>query len=142
MPEKFEISSTKSRKNQRGGAGAKFLVVAVILFLIGHAAYNYVPIAYNAESFKQKMNETVMNAYAMPTVVTSQPEVVRERLRRMGNDSDVPADAYFKVDKAENGALKVQVYFKRQINILPFGLYRYNYEFNHVAVPNGLLVSK
>ena len=127
------------KKKQRGGAGAKFLMVAVILFLFGHAAYNYIPTAYDGENFKQRMNEIVMNAYAMPNAPTSTPEGVADRLRKFFPDNNIPADAYLKVEKVGNGMVKAQVYFKKSVNILPFGIYRYNYEFNHTATPTGFL---
>ena len=55
-----------SRASERGGAGVKFLIVFVVLFLIGHAGYNYVPIAYAGENFKQEMQTAVVNGLATP----------------------------------------------------------------------------
>jgi hypothetical protein len=34
------------RPSERGGAAAKFLIIAVVLGLIAHAGFNFVPVAY------------------------------------------------------------------------------------------------
>ncbi len=142
MKENFAESKTNLRQNERGSAMFKLIAILVVLFLIGHAGWNYIPVAYNCESFKQRMNEMTLNAYAAANLPESQPESVKTRMRRIANDYDVPADAFFKVDRGDNGTLKAQVYFKRQVDMLPFGLYRYTYEFNHTATPNNFLVGK
>jgi hypothetical protein len=139
MKNRLETLSKPDRSSERGGAGIKFLLVMVVLFLIGHAGYNYVPTAYQSEDYKQRMNETVVNAFAMPNAVTSSPEAVKLRLRTLGNQYDVPQNALIKVDKVENGAMKARVFYTRQIEMLPLGLYSYTYEFDHTATPNGFL---
>lgn len=134
-----EKLNNTTKKSQRGSAGVKLLAVGVVLFLIGHAGFNYIPVGFECENYKQKMNEVVMNAYAMPNAPTSTPEAVTDRLRRNFVEHNIPADAFLKVEKVKDGALKAQVYFKKSINILPFGIYRYEYEFNHTASPAGYL---
>lgn len=133
---------TTRRSPEHGGAGVKFLIVVVALFIIGHAGFNYVPIAYQAQDYKQRMTEVVTNAFAMPNSAINSPEAVKQRLRRYGNDDGVPADALIKVDKMDNGAMRAQVKFARQIELLPFGLYKYNYEFDNTAIPNGYLTKQ
>jgi hypothetical protein len=130
------------RSSEHGGAGTKFLIVVVVLFLLGHAGYTYIPTAYENENFKQRMHEIVVNAYAMPNAPVSSAEAVKQRLRNYGNDYGVPVNALIKVDKMENGALKAQVKFSKEVNLLPFGLYKYNYEFDHIATPNGYLTKQ
>ena len=134
--------SVRSSNSEHGGAGIKFLIAVVILFLAGHAGYTYIPVAYQSEDFKQRMNEIVMNAFAMPNVATNSPEAVKQRIRNYGNDYGVPANALIKVDKAENGAMRAQVRFTKEVELLPFGLYKYNYEFDHIAAPNGFLTKQ
>jgi hypothetical protein len=130
------------RSSEHGGAGVKFLIVVLVLFLIGHAGYIYIPSAYQAEDYKQRMNELVTNAFAMPNSPLNSPEVVKQRLRNYGNDYGVPPTALIKVDKMDNGALRAQVKFSKEIDILPFHLYKYNYEFEHIATPNGFLTKQ
>ena len=128
--------------SEHGGAGVKFLIVLVVLICIGQAGYSYVPVAYQSEDYKQKMNEVVMNAYAVPNAATNSPELVKQRLRNYGNDYGVPANAFIKVDKIENGGLRAQVKFAKEVELLPFGLYKYNYEFDHTASPTGFLTKQ
>lgn len=54
---------------QRGGAGIKLLIVIMILFSVAHAGYNYIPVAYEAENFKQDMQIAVVQAVAMPAQI-------------------------------------------------------------------------
>jgi hypothetical protein len=128
-----------ARNSERGGAGVKFLLVVVVLFMVGHAGFSYVPAAYQAEDYKQRMNELVTNAFAMPNSSANNPESVKSRLRNYANDYGVPLDALIKVDKMNNGALKAQVKFSKEIELLPFGLYKYRYDFDYTAAPNGFL---
>lgn len=130
------------RSREHGGAGVKFLLIVLVLFLIGHAGYVYIPAAYQAEDYKQRMNELVTNAFAMPNAPASNPETVKQRLRSYGNDYGIPSDALIKVDKMDNGGLKAQVKFSKEIELLPFHLYKYNYEFEHIATPNGFLTKQ
>ncbi|HEX8396699.1 MAG TPA: hypothetical protein VF644_04700 [Pyrinomonadaceae bacterium] len=137
-------SPTQPARNssEHGGAGVKFLIIVLVLFLIGHAGYIYIPSAYQSEDYKQRMNELVTNAFAMPNSPLNSPEVVKQRLRNYGNDYGVPANALIKVDKMDTGALRAQVKFSKEIDILPFHLYKYNYEFEHIAMPNGFLTKQ
>lgn len=127
------------RDSERGGAGVKFLIVVLVLFLLVHAGFAYIPAAYRAEDYKQRMNELVTNAFAMPNSPGSNPEVIKQRLRSYGNDYGVPIDALIKVDKLDNGGIKAHVRFVKEIELLPFNLYKYSYEFDHTATPNGFL---
>ena len=130
------------RRSEHGGAGVKFLIILIVLFCIGHAGYGYIPVAYQSADYKQKMSEVVLNAYAMPNAATNSPEAVKQRLRNYGNDFGVPANAFIKVDKIDNGGLRAQVKYAKEIELLPFGLYKYNYEFDHTATPAGFLTKQ
>lgn len=140
--ENSPLKPVRSSNSEHGGAGVKFLLVVVVLFCLGHAGFVYVPVAYEAEDYKQRMNELVTNAFALPNSPTSSPEAIKQRLRNYGNDYGIPANAVILVDKAENGAPRAQVKYSREMELLPFGLYRYNYEFNHIAMPNGFLTKQ
>jgi hypothetical protein len=127
------------RVQERGGAGVNFLIVLIVLVLAGHAGYSYIPTAYHYEDFKQRMNELVVNAFAMPNNASNTPENLKQRIRRYADEYSVPADALIKVEKPDNGAYKARVQFTREINLLPFGIYKYKYEFDHTATPNSFL---
>lgn len=128
-------------KNERGSAGTKFLIVVVILFLSGHAAYKYVPIAYSGEDLKQRMHETVLYAYGTPNAPSSQPEQMKAKLKHFCDINDAP-DCLIKVDKTSEGAPRAHISYTKQVDILPFGLYKYNYQFNHIEQPVGFLTKQ
>jgi hypothetical protein len=135
-------SPQPARSSEHGGAGVKFLIIVVVLFMIAHAGYAYVPTAYQCEDYRQRINEVVTNAFAMPLAATNSPEMVKQRLRNYGNEYAVPLNAFIKVDKMDNGGLKAQVKFSKDIDLLPLGLYKYHYEFDHTAAPNGFLTKQ
>lgn len=56
----------KNRNSEKGNAKVKLVAVLVVLFLIGHAAYSYIPVAYEAEYFKQEMQTAVVQGMAVP----------------------------------------------------------------------------
>jgi hypothetical protein len=91
------------KKNQRGSAGTNFLLVVITLFLGGHAAYNYVPIAYSGEDLKQRMHERVLYCYASPNTPDCQPEQMKIKLKHFCSINDAP-DCLIKVDKTSDGA--------------------------------------
>jgi len=131
--------SPQKQSRERGGAGVKLAIVLVVLFLVGHAGYNYIPVAYQCAEYKEKMSEVVMQAYAMPNTPLNSLENVKAKLRKFGAENGVPANAIIKVDKLSEGAMRAHVTFIKQVDILPFGIYRYDYNFNHTAQPTGFL---
>jgi hypothetical protein len=141
MSEQFSISFAENRDSERGGSTVKFLLVLVGLFIIGFAAYNYLIVWYQTAHFRDAMNETITQAYAIPNAQINNPEYVRQKLRRIGDEDGVPAEAVIRIDRTTNG-LQAQVVFTREIPILPFNLYKYKYEFNHTATPPSGFLSK
>ncbi len=131
--------SSVRRNSEQGSAGLKLLIALVIVYCVGHAGYRYIPVAYAGEDYKQKMNELVTQAYAMPNSPLNSPENVKTKLRAYGNDNGIPPEAFIKVEKAESGVMRAEVKFVKQVELLPFGLYKHNYAFDHIATPNGFL---
>lgn len=130
------------RKNERGGAGVKFLIIALVLFLVGHAAYNYIPVAYQGQSFKQEMETAVVQISAMPPTPTAGTpvDVLKAKLTRMVQQQALPP-AVIDV-KQNNNVLTAHVRYAQSVNILPFGIYTYDYEFDHTATPTGFLLKQ
>lgn len=128
----------KHRKAERGGAGVKLVAVLVVLVLIGHAAFNYIPVAYQGESFKQDMQTAVVQGMATPAGVLP-VDMVKSKLNRAISVNDLPSDVFVQVKPAVN-TISAQVIYTKKVAILPFGLYTYTYEFNHTATPSGFLL--
>lgn len=127
----------RSRQNQHGSAGAKMVVVLVILFLIGHAAVNFIPVAYQGANFKEEMQSAVVQGSALPTgnpVATTQV-----RIKQSADSNNLPADTIIEV-KQIKGGIQAHAIYTKKVNILPFGIYVYNYKFDHTAAPIGFLM--
>ena len=133
------MSKNIQRHNERGGAGVKLLSILMILFLAAHAGFNYVPVAYSAESFKAEMYTAVVQGLAMPGRSSTPVDAVKERVKRAVRANDVPADAYIDV-KQVNKIVQAHVTYNQPVEILPLGLYTYNYHFDHTATPTGFLL--
>ena len=129
-----------SRSSERGSAGIKFLIVFVVLITAGHAGYNYVPVAYASESFKQEMQTSVVNAMATTSRVTP-IDYVKNRIRKAINDNDLPDDTVVEVKQAGT-VIQAHAMFNKAVPILPFGIYTYNYHFDYTAVPQGYLTKQ
>ena len=130
-------SKAQSRPSERGSAGVKFLIFFVLLVAVANAGYQYVPVAYASENFKQEMQTSVVNAMATPGRVTP-IDYVKNRLQKAINDNDLPGDTVVDVKQAGN-VVQAHAAFTKPVPILPFGLYTYNYHFDYTAVPQGFL---
>ena len=118
-------------QNQRGSASTKMLVVAAILGLLGHAAYNYIPVAYNGQTLKQEMHTAVLSGTVLPT--TSNPsEVTKNRLMKFVKENGYPANAVIDA-KQTNGVITATARYSQEVNILPFGAYKYTYSFDNTS---------
>jgi hypothetical protein len=131
----------KNRRSERGGAGLKLVFVLTILFLIGNALINYIPTAYAGASFREDMQTAVVQGTALPNG-NDPVGATKARIRRMLSiNSDIPQDAYIEV-KQVNSVIQARVAYSKQISILPFGLYNYQYHFDHTATPTGFLLKQ
>ena len=131
---------SKQRDGEHGGAGVKFLIFLGLIILLAHAGYNYVPVAYSAESLKTEMHTAVMQGLALPGKMNP-VDNVKARISRAIEQNEIPPDAIVEV-KQNGNALTAHVTFSKQVNILPFGMYKYNYNFDHMATPTGFLLKQ
>lgn len=132
------MSKSKYKHNERGGAGVKLTFILVILFLVGHAGLNYVPVAYSAESFKSEMYTAVVQGLAVPGKMTP-VAAVKERIQRAAIANEIPQDAVMDVKQVKQ-VVEARVVYTKTVNILPLGLFTYNYHFDHTATPTGFLL--
>lgn len=132
--------STISLHSQRGSAGAKFLALLVLIVLVAHAGYNYVPIAYNGAAFKQEMDTAVVKGLAASGQIKP-VEAVTAHIRRAANDYRIPSDAVIEV-LPNQGRIAAHASYQQPVNILPFGIYKYTYQFDYTATPQGYLLKE
>lgn len=128
------------QKSERGEAGFKVLVFLVVIFFVAFAGFNYVPVAYEAANFKQEMETAVIKAIALPQGLTP-VEAVKVRLKRSMTENQIPDDAFMDVKQIKN-VVQARIYYQKKVDILPFGLYQYDYVFDHTATPSGFLLKE
>ena len=130
----------KLRDSERGGAGVKFLIFLTIIIILAHAGYNYVPVAYSAESLKTEMQTAVLQGLALPGKVNP-VDNVKARIARSIEQNQIPPEALVEV-KQNGNTLSAHVTYSTDVNLLPFGLYKYKYQFDHTATPTGFLMKQ
>ena len=135
MNEKIRV-----RESERGSAGTKFAITLFVILLVANAGYNYVPVAYEAESVKSEMSTAVLQGLATPGKL-SPIDNVKARIQRAFTVNHVPENAILDVKQAGN-AVTARVAYTKEIGILPFGIYNYIYVFDHTATPSGFLLEQ
>jgi hypothetical protein len=128
------------RSSERGGAAVKALLIGLVLVLIANAGYNYVPVAYAGASFRQEMDTAVVKGLAAPGQLKP-ADVVKAHIQKAARDYELPSDAVVEI-KPTGNMVQAHVTYSKEVNMLPFGLYRYNYQFNHTAQPVGYLTKE
>lgn len=129
------------REAERGSAGAKFAVILGFIALVAHAGFNYVPVAYDAESLKSDMETAVLQGLAIPGKVNP-VDNVKTRIQKAIQSNNIPPEAIVDVKAGANNAITARVAYTKPVNILPFGIYKYNYTFDHTATPAGFLLKQ
>jgi hypothetical protein len=127
------VNKPEFDQGQLGGTKAYALVAILVLFLLVHAGYNYLPVVYQYENFKSEMKGATMRVLTMPHGAESLSDKLKKQIRLAGNENGVPANAVIEVTEVNN-SLKARVKFMKEVNLLPFGLYRYRYEFDNTSV--------
>lgn len=127
----------KNFRSQRGGAGIKLVLILAALFVVGHAGWNYIPVAYSGASFKEELQTAVIQGTALPG--GNDPlGAIKARIKRIATIYDLPPDYVCEVKQVGN-VVQAHVSYSKQVQILPFGLYATTYHFDHTATPSGFL---
>lgn len=125
------------QNSERGGASVKFLLIFVAIILLANAGYNYIPVAYEGEHFKQEMETAVVQGMALPGGVDPSV-VIKTKLKKVASANDIPPEVFIEV-KQVNNVPQARAAYSKVVKILPFGLYSYTYQFDHTATPTGFL---
>lgn len=126
------------RHGERGSARTKFLLTLMVMAVFVNAAINYIPVAYQGENFKQEMQTIVVQGMALPTNGANPVDMMKSKLLRAARENQLPP-ALIDV-KNLNNVTTAHVRYLKEVNIVPFGIYNYNYEFDHTATPTGFLI--
>jgi hypothetical protein len=130
----------RDRSSERGGAGVKFLLVALVLVLAANAGYNYIPVAYEGATLRQEMDTAVVKGLAASGQMKPL-EVVRSSVERAVRANNVPPDAVVDIRPAGK-VVQAHIVYTKDVAMLPFGIYKYKYNFNYLATPNGYLLQE
>ena len=131
-------TKVNGRESERGSAGAKFLIVFVLIVLAANAGYQFIPVAYAGESLKQEMQTAVVNGMAVPVRMTP-IDYVKNRVQKAVSDNNLPSDTLIEVKQVGN-VVQAHATFNQKIPVLPFGIYSYDYKFDYTATPAGFLL--
>ena len=84
------------------------------------------------------MQTAVVQGLAAPANGVKPTEFVKLKIQKAAKDNNLPSDIY--MDVKQNGSnIQARVYYVKPVNVLPFGIYTYSYEFDHTATPVGFL---
>ena len=122
------------RTGERGSANLKFLIVMAILGGTAYASYLYVPVAFQANAYKDLMQHyaDVAAAQGYP------PSWAGEQLMKSAAEYNVPPNAIILPAQRDN-RVEVKVQYVRPIE---FPGYTYNYEFDHTVKSTAFLAFK
>ena len=122
------------RTGERGGANLKFVIVMAILITSAYAGYLYVPVAYQANTFKD-----LMQHYADVAVAQGYPPSwAGQQLMKSAPEYQLPANTVITPAQREN-RIEVRVQYVR---VIEFPGYTYNYEFDHTVKSTAFLAFK
>jgi hypothetical protein len=122
------------RSGERGSANVKFLVVMTLLAASAYAGYLYIPVAFQANTYKD-----LMQHYADVTATQGYPPSwAGEQLMKSAPEYDIPANAIITPLRRDN-RIEVRVQYVR---VIEFPGYPYNYEFDHTVKSTAFLAFK
>ena len=122
------------RSGERGSANVKFLLVMLVLCASAYGGYLYVPVAFQAKTYKDLMQHyadvAAMQGYS--------PTWVIEQLTKNGPEYGVPENAIISpVVQDQRMAVRVQF-----VRVIEFPGYPYNYEFDETVRSTAFLTFK
>lgn len=119
---------------ERGSATLKFMIVMALLGSTAYAGYLYVPVAFQANAYKD-----LMQHYADVAATQGyKPSWSGEQLAKSGEEYGVPADAII-TPVHRDSRIEVRVQFVKPIE---FPGYTYDYEFDHTVKSTAFLAFK
>ena len=122
------------RSGERGSASLKFIIVMAILGACAFGGYLYVPVAFQANAYKDLMQHYA-DVGAMQGYSTTW---VTEQLIKTGPEYGVPAEAVITAVMRDQ-RMEVRVQFVR---VIEFPGYPYNYEFDQTVKSTAFLTFK
>ena len=120
--------------SERGGARLKFIIAITVFAVVVYVGYLYIPVAVDAYSFKDVMQNKVDLAATQGYETTW----VTDQLVKSKPEYHVPENAIISPTRQDN-QMQVRVQFTRPIS---FPGYTYEYEFDYTAKSTTFLTIK
>lgn len=117
--------NTRARTSEQGGARLKFILVVAIIAVVAYAAFQFIPVFFQAYQIKDLMQHDVDTAVALG----HPPSWIKDQLMKSFPEYGIPADAVITPAQQDN-RLEVRVQYTQPIQ---FPGFVYNYEFDHTA---------
>ncbi len=124
----------RTTSSERGGARLKFIIAITVFAVVVYVGYLYIPVAVDAYSFKDVMQNKVDLAATQGYETTW----VTDQLVKSKPEYHVPENAIISPTRQDN-QMQVRVQFTRPIS---FPGYTYNYEFDYTAKSTTFLTVK
>ncbi|PYS47827.1 MAG: hypothetical protein DMF68_14970 [Acidobacteria bacterium] len=133
---KSSSRTTGPRRNERGSASIKFIIVLVVVAVVAYMGVQYIPVAYKYSSYKGYMQKTVDTA----SVTGQGPDWVKKQLEASKDDYGVPQDAKI-TSTIQDGRIVASVKFTRPISLIP-KIWTYDYSFDYPVKSTDLFMTK
>ncbi len=130
---------SETRRGERGEGQLKVVIFLAAVFLGGYAGFQYIPVAYNGATLKQEMQTIVDQSSAIPAAQSNMVGWVQRKLESTLPAYGVPKNAALEVQTIEGAGVTASLKYTAQVDILPFGLYTYPYEFKNTVSTSGML---
>jgi hypothetical protein len=124
-----------SKHQERGAARLKFIITIALIAAVAYIGYQYVPVAYQASTFKTAMQDKVDKASALGQTT----DWLQSQLRVDANEYGIPPNAEITVERGADGRFQAHVKYTRPIS---FPGYVYSYNFDHTAHSTELFGAK
>jgi hypothetical protein len=122
------------RSGERGSASLKFVIMMLLMGSCAYAGYLYVPVAFQANTYKD-----LMQHYADVAAAQGYPPAwAGQQLLKSEAEYNVPANAIITPAQRDN-RVEVRVQFVR---LIEFPGYTYTYEFDHTVKSTAFLAFK
>jgi hypothetical protein len=124
----------RNRSGERGSANVKFVILMVAMIACAYAGYLYVPVAYQANMYKD-----LMQHYADVAVAQGySPSWAAEQLVKSAPEYNIPTNAVITPAQRDN-RVEVRVQY---VKVIEFPGYSYNYEFDQTVKSTAFLAFK
>ncbi len=120
---KFRLFRGSRRVGERGEGQTQLIVTLTIIGLIGFVAYKIVPVYWQDQNVKYEVQE-INRKVSIGSPKFQKDEEIKDQIRKMLDENQVPADAKFSCTKAAGSAVTTVSY----TTPIEFYVYTYNWE--------------